>query len=307
MEKIQSAIAKARAARSQAGAPGAPAVPPPAPLAPAPPGHEAPPSAPPDVAPDVAPDARPAVAEEGPREDQAAALWAGLPGLRLRPRLLARHRVVALNGGLGATEFDVMRTRLLQQMRAQGWRRVAVTSPTPRCGKTTVTLNLAFGLGRQRDHRTLVAEMDFRRPSIAEALGIPERHSFSKVLEGEADLAGNAVRHGANLAFATDRGGLRNPADLLQSERARRALEGIEAAWRPSVVLLDMPPLLVNDDAMAFMGQVDCAMIVAAAETTTVKEIDACERALAAQTSVLGVVLNKCRYMQRVDRYGDYS
>ncbi len=35
---------------------------------------------------------------------------------------------------------------------------------------------------------------------------------------------------------------------------------------------------------------------MAAAETTTVKQIDTCEREIAQVSSVMGVVLNKCRY-----------
>ena len=69
-------------------------------------------------------------------------------------------------------------------------------------------------------------------------------------------------------------------------------------------MIFDMPPLLVGDDALAFIGHVDCVLLVAAAETTTIKEIDTCERELAAHTNVLGVVLNKCRYP---DRHYGYS
>jgi len=67
-------------------------------------------------------------------------------------------------------------------------------------------------------------------------------------------------------------------------------------------VLFDMPPLLAGDDALAFIGHVDCVLLVAAAETSTIEEVDTCERELAAHTNVLGVVLNKCRYPDR--QYG---
>ena len=66
-----------------------------------------------------------------------------------------------------------------------------------------------------------------------------------------------------------------------------------------------VPPMLVNDDTLAFLHNVDAAMLVAAAGSTTISEIDACERELAAHTSVMGVVLNKCRYTGR-DYGSDY-
>ena len=71
-------------------------------------------------------------------------------------------------------------------------------------------------------------------------------------------------------------------------------------------MMFDLPPLRVNDDAMAFLGQVDCALIIAAAEKTTIKEIDRCERDVGRQTFVLGVILNRCRYMDSSDSYSSY-
>ena len=51
-------------------------------------------------------------------------------------------------------------------------------------------------------------------------------------------------------------------------------------------------------DALAYLDQVDCALMVAAAEETTATEIEKCGADLGKRTKVLGVVLNKCRYME---------
>ena len=75
-------------------------------------------------------------------------------------------------------------------------------------------------------------------------------------------------------------------------------IDALEARLRPDVILFDMSPMLVGDDALAFLDQVDCALMVAAAEETTVAEIEKCGADLAKRTQVLGVVLNKCRYME---------
>ncbi len=243
---------------------------------------------------------------EAERSDIAAA-WAALPDFDPDPRLLTRNRVVSFAGGPEAIPFDVMRTRLLQQMRANGWRRVAITSPNSACGKTTTTLNLAFGLARQSDVRTVVAEIDLRRPAIARLLGLRGGRPFAEVLDGRAGFAECAVRVGPNLAFATNAGAARNPAELLQNPGVGPALAAIEARYNPAVTIFDMPPMLVGDDAMAFMGQVDCVLLVAAAESTTMQEIDLCERDLGSQTNVLGVILNKCRYIDKSYGYSYYG
>ena len=72
-------------------------------------------------------------------------------------------------------------------------------------------------------------------------------------------------------------------------------------------MICDMPPYQVSDDMMAFADKVDCVMIMAAAERTTIAELDACERELSNVTNVLGVVLNKCRYNGLESSYDYYS
>ena len=77
--------------------------------------------------------------------------------------------------------------------------------------------------------------------------------------------------------------------------------------YDPTVILFDMPPMLVSDDAIGIAAQVDCVLLIAAAESTTVQDVDVCERDLAAQTNVLGVILNKCRYLDRSYGYSYYG
>ena len=72
-------------------------------------------------------------------------------------------------------------------------------------------------------------------------------------------------------------------------------------------MIFDMPPMLVSDDAMAFFPNVDAVILVAAAETTKIKEVDSCERDIASQTNVMGVILNKCRYMGPEYGYNYYE
>jgi protein-tyrosine kinase len=286
MEKIQSAIAKARAEREGQPLP-SPAIRRSSRAA----------AAAAAVAPE--PEAAPAV--------DVAANWAALGQFEPNPRVLQRNRIVAYHGGKEAVHFDVMRTKLLQQMRANNWRRLAITSPGAGCGKSTTCMNLAFSFARQPDVRTIVAEVDLRRPSLAKMLGLRPTSSFAQVLEGAAKFEDNAMRYGANLAFATNASAAKNPSELLQGAKVGQVLADMEAWYEPTVTIFDMPPMLVSDDAMAFVGKVDCVLLVAAAETTTIQEVDVCERDLASQTNVLGVVLNKCRYMDRKYGYSYYG
>lgn len=234
-------------------------------------------------------------------------LWADLPAHTPNAKRLIQNRIVAHEAGRGATDFDVIRTRLLQQMALHGWRRIAITSPTAGCGKSTLVMNLAFSLARLSEHRTLVAEMDMRKPAIATTLGMTGNHRFSEVLAGRAAFEDHAMRVGDNLIFATNDAPVPDAAELMQSSRTARTLDQITAAYDPTVMLFDMPPMLTGDDTMAFLGRVDAVLLIAAAEQSTIKQIDTCERDIASQTNVMGVILNKCRYADHDTDYGSYD
>src|SRR4051812_13393858 len=73
------------------------------------------------------------------------AAWAAMRPLDLDPKVLASNRIVtAARNDLAHTQFDRLRTNLLQLIRQNNWTSVAITSPTAGCGKTVVSLNLAL-------------------------------------------------------------------------------------------------------------------------------------------------------------------
>lgn len=236
-----------------------------------------------------------------------ASAWDDLTPFTPEPEHLLKSRIMTLTGGRDAQAFDVMRTKTLQTMRANNWRRLAITSPTPNCGKSTLSLNLAFSIARQSELHAMVIELDLRRPSLTRLLGANPAHNMDDLLEGKVDFQEQALCYQHNLAFSLATGPIRNPAETLQGTGTARILADIEERYAPDIMIFDIPPMLASDDAMAFAKQVDCVLLVAAAEETTIKEIDTCERELASQTNFMGVLLNKCRYMGREYGYSYYG
>jgi len=237
----------------------------------------------------------------GSREPRAvmpevAAAWAALPEFTLDQPRAQKRRLVSFLGGRDAGPYDMLRTKVLHMMRTNGWKRLALTSPNSGCGKTTTSSNLAISLGRQTELRTMVFDLDMRRPSLGKVLSLNGQSSFSDVLEGRTDFASQGVRLGANVAFGCNYRPASNPAELLQSPHSIETIAAIEATYQPDLMIFDMPPMLASDDNVAFLKNVDCAILVAAAESTTIEQIDMCERELSELTNVVGVVLNKCRF-----------
>lgn len=235
-----------------------------------------------------------------------ATLWQSLPTVKIDANHLQRNMVLTYKANTAATPFDVMRTKLLHQMRHHNWRRVAITSPGSNCGKTTLSLNLAFSLARQSDLRVMVLEMDLRRPAMARMLGVSQKTNFAAALAGIEPAEKHILRHGENLAFATSHSKALDSAELLQGLTASQVIDDIEARYEPDLMIFDMPPMLVADDTLAFLDQIDCALLIGAAEATSVDEIGQCRQDIEARTNIMGVVLNKCRYLDSTEGYESY-
>lgn len=235
-------------------------------------------------------------------------LWKSIPAFHPKEKQLAGNRIVAYRSSHDSVPFDVMRTKLLHQMRSNKWTRVAVVSPSQGSGKTLTCANLAFSLARQTNFHTIVLELDMRRPSLAKTLKLADDCQFSRVLSGEDPAETHLRRYGKNLLFGTNNTTVRNPAELLQGPLAGQIVDDIETRYKPDIMIFDTPPVFSGDDTLAFLDQVDCVLLIAEAEKSTIEEIDKCEQELAARTNVLGVVLNKCRYLSKHEEYGkEYS
>lgn len=270
MEKLQNAIEKARQKRGEAG--------PRAPRAKTP-------------------------AADAPK---TPTIWSALTPLSLDPELLVRNRVVTLTAGQAATSFDILRTKVLLQMREHGWTRLAITSPHVGCGKTTIACNLAIGITRQPDLSAMLFDLDMRRPGVARTLGTTPEHSIREMMEGKTDFGDQAVRVGENLAISMARTPMADPTSLLLDKATAAKLDAIEAAYTPDLMIFDLPPLLTGDDTRAFLKNVDCALLILRAEESKSNQIDTSEKEIAKYTNVLGMVLNSCRHSDETQGYGYY-
>jgi protein-tyrosine kinase len=232
------------------------------------------------------------------RLPQVGPAWAELAAFEPEPRLLTRNHVVTFEDIDPAhSHFDILRTKVLRTMQKNGWTSVGITSPTSGCGKTTLALNLAFSLAHQPDVRTVLVELDLRRPTMARQIGLKAPQSVAGVLQGSRGVAESFVRYGDNLAIGTNSQSVRDSAELLMHAKTAEGVAAIKRAFLPDIVVYDLPPMLQSDDVMAFLPQLDCVLLVAGAEKSRLDEVDKCEKDLADQTNVLGVVLNSCRYM----------
>ena len=228
--------------------------------------------------------------------------WAALSELEASAKRLQASRIFANEATVDAQHFDILRTKLLLEMRRNDWTRIAITSATPGCGKTTTACNLIAGLGRQPELRGMLFDLDFRRPTVSKFFGVSPVASLEDVMNGEAAFNEQALRLHENTAISMTTRAVRDPARVILRSQTSELFDTIQDEYQPDLMLFDMPPVLVSDETRGFLKQVDAVLIVAGAESSTVAQIDEVEREVAQYSNVAGIVLNKCRFMD--DNYG---
>lgn len=239
---------------------------------------------------------QPRVRTDRSRKSAGDELWESLEEITPKDVDLVDNRIVSSKASKDATPFDILRTKILLQMRQNNWKRLAITSPMPQSGKTTTACNLALGLGRQSELKSILFDFDLRDPSINSVMGHTPEDSVASVLQGHLEFGEQAVRIGKNLAVAMASVPEPDPARILLSEMTEVVLDEIQARYEPDIMIFDLPSVLVNDDTRAVLNSVDCALIISRANSTGYRQFDVCEREIAEHTNVLGVVLNACRY-----------
>jgi protein-tyrosine kinase len=209
---------------------------------------------------------------------------------------LQAQRIFAYDGrNVHSRSFDMLRTEILHSMDSKGWTTLAVTSPTPSCGKTFTAVNLALSMSRQRERQVLLADLDLRKPRVADCLGIKcKGGGATGVVEGHIELRDAIVyaRAGHTRLEVLPATTALNPADMAGSPGMKSLLGQITRPAQPRIVVVDLPPLLTGHDVISVLPNVDCVLLVAAVGTTKASEIRECNKYLET-TELIRFVLNK--------------
>lgn len=194
-----------------------------------------------------------------------------------------------------AEAYRVLRTNLLYTTSGARQRTLAITSPLPRDGKTTVAANLAVAFASHR-RRVLVIDGDLRRPSLHRLFGASRTPGLLDYLEGVHPLA-TLIRETAvpdlHLLPAGGQraGSVTTAADALHEGQLRELLRVTCASY--DIVILDCPPVLLTADAAVLAAHCDGVLLVARAGQTA---LDAGAQSLqqlhAVGARVVGAVLN---------------
>lgn len=209
-----------------------------------------------------------------------------------------------------AEAFSLILAHLRSFNAERDMRTVLVTSASSGAGATTIALYLAEAAAKSGS-RTLLLEMDLRRPTLAEHLCLQPRLGARDVLIDATLLSEAAqsinlqtpVDHGVTTRptldiVTADSAGSPAPAELIMSHTVETLLERAKSTY--DLVVIDSPPLTAVSDAFPILGKADGIIVVSSIgrdRTDTARELhQVLDRSAA---PLLGVIANRGKSKSR--------
>ncbi len=210
------------------------------------------------------------------------------------PDTFEKNRVIAgFSNNAQSQTFRTLRTQVIQKMRENSWRSIAVTSPSEGEGKSLIAANLAVAIAMEVNQTVLLVDLDLRNPKVGELFSINQDRGFSDYIKGDVDLEDIMVNPGVErLVVVPGKGSMMNSSEIVSSPKMVSFFSETRTRYRSRIVIYDMPPILPSDDVLSSIGSVDCALMVLEDGKNSEKEIVRAARQLQ-KTSVIGTVLNK--------------
>src|SRR4051794_29224807 len=127
-----------------------------------------------------------------------------------------------------AEEFRSLRTRLNHLQSSQPLHTLVVTSASPAEGKSFTAANLAISHAQLAGKRVLLADFDFRRPTVNTTFQLPGQLGLTDYLTGKATLGEILFQISETNLFILPAGGaVPNPLELLNLAQCRTLIDDL--------------------------------------------------------------------------------
>lgn len=166
-----------------------------------------------------------------------------------------------------AEQYKAICSKLLFLSSQQQLRSILITSCQPKEGKTITACNLAVTLAKYMKKKTVLIDVDLRRPSVHSMFKISRKPGLSDILttkDGISKLGNLAVKHNVHLipsgTYADD------PGVLYSSPKLPTLIKELQNKF--DYVILDAPPVLNVTDASVVGALCDAVFFIVKAQVT---------------------------------------
>ncbi|HEV2703521.1 MAG TPA: CpsD/CapB family tyrosine-protein kinase [Steroidobacteraceae bacterium] len=193
-----------------------------------------------------------------------------------------------------AQAYRMLRTQVLQRARTHHLSTIGVVSAANGEGKTLTAINLALGLAAEPNQFVLLMDLDLKRPCIAQHLRLPVHSGLEAWFSGAARLedlwCGLA---GAERLFVLPTlAPVPDSSEALASAGTAKMLQDLKERDPGRLMIIDLPPVLLSDDAITIAPHLD-AVVLVVTEGRTRREDVSRVLELLGNTRVIGTVLNQ--------------
>jgi protein-tyrosine kinase len=207
-----------------------------------------------------------------------------------------RERILPPGGVLGVTggAYKMLRTQVLRRLKEIGANTLAVLSASNGEGKTLSALNLAIAIAADPGHTALLVDLDLRNPSVHRRLGFEPELGIEDCVEKRRSLQDAMVKVAGydRLTILPARERVEMSSELVATQRMADLVQELRARYVNRIIIFDLPPVLLADDALVFAPLVQAGLFVVA-EGQTVRDDITRSMELLRELTIIGTVLNR--------------
>lgn len=203
--------------------------------------------------------------------------------------------------------IDSLRTFLVLAQPMRDVQILAVTSATPREGKTCIASQLAVSIARCTGEKTLLIDGDMRKPDIHDIFGVELEPGLAQVLRQEVSLEEAVDTSWSENVHILSAGRLSTSPHQLLGNGALKVLLS-EARRRYKHIVIDTPPVLSASEALILSSAADASLVCVMRNRSRIDQVTrSCQRLTEAGAKVVGSVLSGVPVKQYAKYYGDYA
>jgi protein-tyrosine kinase len=210
--------------------------------------------------------------------------------------IMRRNRLIAdMPDHPAADAYRVLRARVLNMLRHDGWKVVGITSPVAQEGKTLTAANLAMSMAREPDTSVVLLDADLRRPGVLRCFGLETERGFADYLASDLALEQVLIAPGIERLFLLSGStAAAGGSELLGSKKMVNLIDDLRGRADLGCVIVDMPPVLLGDDVILLSPYLDVVLLVVDDGRTRSDELSR-SMELLERVKVVGTVLNRAR------------
>jgi Mrp family chromosome partitioning ATPase len=210
------------------------------------------------------------------------------------PLLRERRVISSADAEPAGHAYRMLRTQILQRARAHGLSTIGIASAVNGEGKTLTAINLALSLAAEPNQTVMLVDLDLRRPTVARTLGLSAERGLETWFGGDEPLRNvcYGIEGVERLYVLPTLAPVADSSETLANIATRRLIGDLKDRDPGRLLIVDLPPVLLSDDALMVAPLLD-AVVLVVNERRTRREDVVRVIELLGNTRIVGTVLNR--------------